>query len=64
MAAKIEGAGGTTASFSNTPQAVNDVFALNEDTLDIFSAGAVFRKNPVPAEITSTLSAPGCQRNP
>jgi VCBS repeat-containing protein len=40
MAAKIEGAGGTTASFSNTPQAVNDVFALNEDTLDIFSAGA------------------------
>ncbi|RVA17652.1 adhesin, partial [Mesorhizobium sp. M7D.F.Ca.US.004.03.1.1] len=32
MASKIADAGGTTASFSNTPQANDDVFNLTEDT--------------------------------
>lgn len=35
MASKIADAGGTTASFSNTPQAKDDVFNLAEDTVVI-----------------------------
>jgi VCBS repeat-containing protein len=33
MAAKIESAGGTVASFSNAPQANNDTFSINEDNV-------------------------------
>nr|ABM65821.1 MadA [Mesorhizobium sp. R88B] len=37
MATKIADAGGTTASFSNTPQANDDVFNLTEDTVVLAS---------------------------
>ncbi|TGT83181.1 VCBS domain-containing protein [Mesorhizobium sp. M8A.F.Ca.ET.161.01.1.1] len=37
MATQVTGAGGTTTSFSNTPQANNDVFNLNEDTVVLAS---------------------------
>ncbi|MFK0691531.1 VCBS domain-containing protein, partial [Mesorhizobium sp. IMUNJ 23033] len=38
MATQITGAGGTTTSFSNTPQAKDDVFNYTEDTVVIVSA--------------------------
>ncbi|WP_284283238.1 VCBS domain-containing protein, partial [Mesorhizobium amorphae] len=38
MATQIAGAGGTTTSFSNTPQAKDDVFNYTEDTVVIVSA--------------------------
>ncbi|TGT51226.1 VCBS domain-containing protein [Mesorhizobium sp. M8A.F.Ca.ET.167.01.1.1] len=37
MATQVTGAGGTTTSFSNTPQANNDVFNLTEDTVVLAS---------------------------
>ena len=37
MASKITDAGGTTASFSNTPQANDDIFNLTEDTVVLAS---------------------------
>ncbi|TJX77025.1 MAG: adhesin, partial [Mesorhizobium sp.] len=37
MATQVTGAGGTTASFSNTPQAKDDVFNLTEDTVVLAS---------------------------
>ncbi|MER8447934.1 VCBS domain-containing protein, partial [Mesorhizobium sp. M1066] len=37
MATQVTGAGGTTTSFSNTPQAKDDVFNLTEDTVVLVS---------------------------
>jgi hypothetical protein len=38
MATQVTGAGGTTTSFSNTPQAQDDVFNYTEDTVVLVSA--------------------------
>ncbi|MDF3153819.1 hypothetical protein P3C58_17715 [Mesorhizobium sp. XAP10] len=38
MATQVTGAGGTTTSFSNTPQAKDDLFNLTEDTVVLASA--------------------------
>jgi len=38
MATQVTGAGGTTTSFSNTPQAKDDILNYTEDTVVIVSA--------------------------
>src|SRR5262245_35945349 len=40
MGQQISGAGGTTTSFSNTPQAQDDVFKLTEDTVTLVQFSA------------------------